>query len=130
MHGLGNSCDRELLKPGMPCIIDGEDGTWWGEVAELNDALPVLLIVTAKISGGRFQLDEKLNPVRSDDPKNGSVPNCYHHVYPDTETTRDLLHSKNRAKNMVALLVKKLTKVVDQIDDLGDLLGEHLANRR
>lgn len=94
--GTANTCDKDLLQPGAACIImvdeaNSPTGVWWGKVVEV-DVRKTYLWIKAEITGGRFQLiQNSLEAIQSTE-NNGLVPSINYRVYPDTTTTRHLLH--------------------------------------
>ena len=91
------TCDEELLKPGMPCIIEidlanSPSGTWWGEVTAPGEA---------KITGGRVAFTENGHVVRSEEA-NGQTPFLNYHIYAPTEPVMHLLKQLHRAKEQAA----------------------------
>jgi len=99
--GQAQVCDKDLLKPGSPCIIEvnrvnSPEGYWWGEVLEADNR-EMYLEVTAKITGGRVQFGEMGEPVRSDEHKD-KIPSVNYKVYPDTDTTQMLFSRIIRAE--------------------------------
>lgn len=100
MSGTAHVCDKDLLQPGMPCIIqvdcvNSPTGLWWGEVTA-TETRENYLSIAAKITGGRFQLND-WKPVKSDEEKN-RTPSLNYRVYPDNETTRMLFEFVHRAE--------------------------------
>lgn len=89
-------CDEDLLKPGMPCIIEIDlantpSGTWWGEITSPGEA---------KITGGRVSFTDQGHPVRSEEA-NGTKPFLNYRIYAPTEPVLALLKQLHWAKGLV-----------------------------
>lgn len=93
MTGTANTCDKDKLTPGAPCIIEMDrtvDNTelWWGEVVSVKK-MDRYISIEAMIFGGRFCLSDAPDrePIKSDE-NNGQIPGGTYRVYPDTESMR------------------------------------------
>lgn len=108
MPGDAKIGDRDALNVGASCIIEVNEvnsptGLWWGKVVavEVIGHDHAFLLVDAVIDGGRFAFEEiRHTPIRSDELK-GQQPSVNYSVYPDTETTRELLRRLQYSRQLI-----------------------------
>lgn len=99
----GNLCDSSLLRPSSRCIVGSEDGEafYWGYVVSVIESDRYLQVL-CKLTGD-FKLDDRWEPVGVDSGVSPShKPYSNGRVYPDNETTRQLIWSILRAKEDAA----------------------------